>query len=263
MGRRARTSCGTTPRGIHAPPHPPPWFSYSFVRTTSPHTSPFYKNHSADLRLEILLVSRPPPTGRSRPQRGQHPRVGLGRSTRSYLSPCDPCSRPPRRVPAPASPVHTPNADPPLPLPDDTAGILSGHLVFPHPRVPRVATQHTPPAVFPPRAVLALGPGHSPPRRLTSPSPTLAARTSTAPDDTLVPRRPTVQRTRASTPQPADLQWACRHRNCASIRPSPTRPDPGPALPTTQAPVVPSLVAAGSAVASCPTPACTISTSPP
>jgi hypothetical protein len=166
-------------------------------------------------------------------------------------------------LPASASPMSTPEAEPPLPLPDDTTNILSGRLVFPNLRVPRAATQHSSHADSPTRATHAPDPGHSLSRRFPSPSPTLAARTSKARNVTLVPRRVTDQQTRASTPQPADLQWACKHRSCASIRPPPTRPTSGPPRPATPAHVAPSPAALDSAAARCPTPARAASTIPP
>jgi hypothetical protein len=123
------------------------------------------------------------------------------------------------------SPAPPPVAEPPLPFRRITADIISGHLVFPTPRIPRAVAQHSPREDPLTLAPTAHDPERPPSMRLSSPSPPLSARTPRTPDTTLVLRRATDRRGRAPLPEPEALRWACKHRNCASIRPPPAEPD--------------------------------------
>jgi hypothetical protein len=104
------------------------------------------------------------------------------------------------------SPAPPPVAEPPLPLRGITADFISGHLVFPTPRIPRAVAQHSPREDPLTRAPTAHERQHAPSMRLSSPSPPLSARTPRTPDTTLVLRRATDRRGRAPLPEPEALR---------------------------------------------------------
>jgi hypothetical protein len=222
----------TLPPGILAPPQSDPRIPYPFARTTSPYPSPLYKDNPADVYLEIL--SRLPQTRHSR--RSKHTYVGVGRDTCCHPSPHGADSRHPCHREPHAHARGCTTSTPP--------GQHYSHPFGP-PRVPKSACPSCRETTFPTRgpphpSYTRTRPRHSLSTRFSSSSPPTAARTPETRNSSLVPRRASDPRTRASTPKPADLQWACKHRSCASIRPPPTRADPGPQRPATPEHAAPS-----------------------
>jgi hypothetical protein len=121
-------------------------------------------------------------------------------------------------------PESSPTAHPPLPLQGYPAAIVSGHLLLPDPRIPRAEARSPSRMDQHARAPTTNDPGRHPLARHPLP-PLRPSTTPTNSGDTPLPRRELGGRRPAPLPEPDTLRWAGRHRSCASIRPSPAKPD--------------------------------------